>query len=83
MVYVNQKDCHLMIWEADSRKRNLNNVITFSISEKHIVTVGDQISCSQGGQRNPVYEIVEVLESRKASISGMNYVTAKTKWFLA
>lgn len=82
MNYVNQKDAHLMVWETVQAKRNLNNEIKFNISEKEKVTIGDQILCPMGMGKNSCYEITEILEIRPSTISKMNYVTAKTKWFI-
>lgn len=82
MNYENQKDCHLMVWEIELNKRNVNNEIKFNIPNTTNVAVGDQIRCKQGGGKNSCYEIVEILEIRPSSLAQMNYITAKTKWFV-
>ena len=82
MNYVNQKDVHLMIWEPTQTKRNLNNEIKFNIPISENVSVGDQILCPKGEGKSSCYEITEILEIKPSTISKMNYVTAKTKWFI-
>lgn len=83
MNYLNTKEAHLMVWETNPQKRNINNTIKFNISEKKEVSIGDIIQCSLGSGKFSNYEIKEVLEIKPSSMSGMNYVTAKTNWFLS
>ena len=81
MDYKNQKDIHLMTWETVESKRNTNNIITFNASNKDVIEAGDRIICPQGGCRNSIYEITEIVEVRESSLPKMNYITAKTKWY--
>lgn len=78
----NQADCNLMIWECDQKKRNTNNVIKVNVPKRTVLSIGDEIHCSVGGGRNSVYKITELIDSKPSSISTMNYITAKTEWFL-
>jgi len=78
----NLSDCNLMIWECIPSKRNLNNVITFNVPSKTEIKVDDEIHCPQGGMKNSIYKIVSVIEVRPSTLKGMNYVTAKTEWYL-
>lgn len=82
MYYENQKDCHLMVLEENPNKRNVNNEIKFNIPNTTNIQIGDKISCRIGDGKHSCYEIIEVLEVRPSSISKMNYVTAKAKWFI-
>jgi hypothetical protein len=82
MNYENQKDCHLMVWETEPNKRNVNNEVKFNIPNTTNVEIGDQIRCKQGGGKNSCYEIVEILETRPSSLPKFNYVTAKINWFV-
>ncbi len=82
MNYENQKECHLMIWEQDPNKRNVNNEIKFNIPSTIKIEVGDQIRCRTGGAKFSCYEITEIIEIKPSSISNFSYITAKTKWGL-
>lgn len=82
MNYENQKDCHLMVWEENPNKRNVNNEIKFNIPKTTNVEVGDQIRCKIGNGKHSCYEIQEILENRPSSLTKFNYVTAKVKWFV-
>lgn len=79
----NTKGLHLMIWETNPRMRNKNNVIKLNIDERYSLEVGDCIVGSYGDNDNPNFsgfKIDKIIESRKSSLSGMNYITAKTNW---
>ena len=82
MNYENQKDCHLMVYESNPEKRNVNNEIKFNLPQNFNAVIGDSIKCNLGNGRFSVYEVLEVLEIKPSSISKMNYVTAKSKWYL-
>ena len=81
MDYINQKEVHLMVWEENPKKRNINNEIKFNISDKLKIEIGDKIKCNLGSGRYSVYEITEIIDVRKSSLKGMNYYTAKTKHY--
>lgn len=78
MNYENKKDRHLMAWEENPKKRNVNNEIKFNIPENTNIQIRDNPS----GGRNPCYEIQEIFEIIPSSFCGFNYVTAKTKWYV-
>ena len=82
MELVNLRDCHLMVWETNQAKINLNNEIKFSVSTKTKVSVGDEILCPIGSGKNSTYKIVEILETRASTMSNVNYITAKTEWYI-
>lgn len=82
MNYKNQKDCHLMVWEENPKKRNINNEIKFNIPKENTIEIGDVISVRLGEGKHSNYEITEILEVRQSSISNMNYVTALSKWYI-
>ena len=82
MTYDNQKEVHLMIWEENPNKRNVNNEIKFNILKTNTVDVGDKIRCRIDNGKFSCYELTEIIDSRQSSISNMNYVTAKTKHFV-
>lgn len=76
----NKSNVHLMIWETDPTKRNINNEIKFNLKEDIELVVGDKIRCYLDQQKESVYTITEILETRKSSFSGYNYITAKSSW---
>lgn len=82
MEYLNQKEAHLMMWETNPQKRNLNNEIKFNLPTNNDAKVGDIIKVSIGNGKYSCYELTEILEVRPSSLSKMNYVTSKTKWYV-
>ena len=82
MEYLNQKEAHLMIWETNPQKRNLNNEIKFNLPISNKAMVGDIIKTSIGNGKYSCYELTEILEVRPSRLSKMNYITAKTKWYI-
>ena len=82
MNYENQKDCHLMTWETEPKKRNINNEIKFNISKLSVVEVGDVIKVKLPEDRFSCYEIIDIVDVKDSSIIKMNYITAKIKWYI-
>lgn len=78
MNYENQKDCHLMIWETIQSKRNINNQIKFNLLDKFTVSIGDVVKCNP----RSCYKILEIEDVKPSSMSNMNYITARTEWFI-
>ena len=83
MNYENLKDCHLMVWEENPNKRNVNNEIKFNIKNNLNVEIGDSVRCRLGDGKSSYYEIIEITESRPSSMLNFNYVTAKIKWSIS
>jgi len=75
MDYKNQVEANLMIWETVPALRNVNNEIKFNLKNEFTATEGDRIICGES-----VYTINEILENRKSSLTGYNYVTAIISW---
>jgi len=82
MEYLNQKEAHLMMWETNPQKRNLNNEIKFNLPINNEAKVGDVIKVNLGSGKFSCYELTEIIEIRPSSMSKMNYVTARTKWYI-
>lgn len=75
----NTKQVHLMMWETNPNLRNYNNEIKFYLSDGETPNEGDKIY-TKTGDKYSVFTITEITEIRKGSVSGMNYVTAKSSW---
>lgn len=81
MDYFNQKQAHLMIWEENPKKRNTNNIIKFNLSKEFDLNIGDSILIGSEKMPSGKYEIKEILEVRKSSLTGYNYCTAKISYY--
>lgn len=80
--FQNKKNVHLMIWETNQSKRNLNNEIKFNLPNIEPIEVGDEIHCYLEAQKTSVYKITNIKEVRESSLNGFNYITANSEWFI-
>lgn len=76
----NLKDCHLVIWETNPKKRNINNIIKFYVPFGREVNVGDVITGSTINEMESQYTILQIIERRPASMIGREYISAATKF---
>lgn len=77
---INDRDCNLMIWELNPKKRNTNNTINFVVPNDRPVNVGDTILGREQLDRQSHYKITEILERRPASLKKRDYIVAKSEW---
>lgn len=82
MNYENQKDCHLMVWETIQSKRNINNQVKFNLLDKFTASIGDVIKSKIGNGKFSCYKITEIEDVKPSSMSSMNYIVARTEWFI-
>jgi hypothetical protein len=96
--FKNHQDAHLMIWEPSMKLRNEDDqarkkrdpqdnydrrIIKFNLLDNLKCNVGDRVLGATiiNGQAS-TYVIEEIIENRPSSISGFNYITARTTWGL-
>lgn len=80
MDYFQQNEVHLMVWEENPKKRNVNNKVCLNVKKPHELKSGDRVFT--GSPKNPTgaYTVTEVLETRQSSLKDFNYVTTLTEW---
>jgi len=71
--YNNLKDCHLMVWDLNPKKREQ---ISFVAPIDSYICIGDTITCGPESQ----YEITDIISEKPSSIKNMDYITAKVIW---
>ncbi|MEM7487248.1 MAG: hypothetical protein AAF348_18725 [Bacteroidota bacterium] len=80
-VFENNQNVHMMIWETNPRKRNVNNVVKFVSDNDH--QVGDKILGQLTGDISfSTYEITEIINERPSSSKGKKYYEVVTKWYM-
>lgn len=79
---ITMKGIQPMLWETDQKKRNINNICTFSVPDDTTLKVGDRITAPHDKEKNSVYEVLEILESKPSLLKGRTYYKVKTNWYL-
>lgn len=80
MNYHNTEDVHLMVWEENPKKRNVNNVIKFNLPISCELKVNDRITTGYRNAPKSEYAIDEIINIKPSSLSGYNYCTAKSTY---
>ncbi len=76
----NHTKVHLMTFEPNPRKRNINNVITFNADNDISVNTGDVIFITPTSGFVSAFEVLKVIEKRDAALMGFKNYTARIKW---
>ncbi|CAA0254495.1 hypothetical protein [Tenacibaculum maritimum] len=76
----NSTKVHLMTWETNPRKRNINNEVTIIASDEIDVNTGDVIFITPINEKASSYEVLKVTQKRNAALSNHKHYTITTKW---
>ncbi len=68
MVFTNNENCTVLIWEPNKKLRKLPHVMQGNFLENIIPNVDDHIIFNQ-----QTYEIIEILSSIKSKITGKKF----------
>lgn len=76
----NTKDAHLMVWETNPNKRNINNIINVNVKDDINLQINDCIYIYRQASSYSSYYVKEIKNERKSSISGHVYYTILIEW---
>jgi hypothetical protein len=76
----NSTKVHLMTWETDPRKRNVNNRVSLILHETEKLNELDVVFVKNSNEMQSCYEVVEILETRPAAMKKHIHYVVKTKW---
>ncbi|WP_430611542.1 hypothetical protein [Flavobacterium sp. JP2137] len=82
MKYKNTKEVTMMIWETNPSKRKQGNLeVKVNVRKEHNLSPGDEI-CTNLNDKESVWIVKEILNTKPSSLSGYNYVVCICDWKL-